>query len=166
MNKRTKFEIISNYVLTFLTLVFIFMLLIYEFNIMESYTETLEGFEGLYALGFVLVYIIMYIPMAIVLLVMFILMLCFSGGLLGRAKAKKLGDMGRELPQGAKYKAPSLVGLIVVKIIAVLVMAFATYMCAFAAHATVVSYIFYPVCTLLMLASVVVSCINHKKVKN
>ena len=165
MGKRTKFEVVSNYLLTFLTLVFIFMLLIYELNVMESYTETLEGFEGSYALGFVLVYIIMYIPMAITLLVMFILMLCFTGKLLGRAKMQKILSQGGELPQGKKYKAPSLVGLIVVKIIAVLVMAFATYMCAFAAHASVVSYIFYPVVTLLMLASVVVSCINHKKVK-
>lgn len=166
MNKRTKFEVISNYILTFLTLVFIFMLLIYEFSMAESYADSLEGVEGLWALGFVLVYIILYIPTAIALIVMFILMLCFSGTLLGRAKAQKIMLAGGELPQGKKYKAPSLVGLIIVKIITSILMGFGTYLAIGIEHATVVSYIFYPVCTLLMLASVVVSCINHKKVKN
>lgn len=165
MNKRAKFEVISNYVLTFLTLVFIFMLLIYEFNMAESYADSLEGWDGLWALGFVLVYIILYIPTAIVLTVMFILMLCFTGKLLGRAKMQKILAQGGELPQGKKYKAPSLIGLIVVKIVACIVMCFGTYLAIGIEHASVISCIFYPAVTLLMLASVVVSCINHKKVK-
>ena len=165
MNKRARFEVIVNYVLTFLTLAFIFMLLVYEFKAAEAYTSTLSGWDGLYALGFVLVYILMYIPTAIVLIVVFILMLCFTGGLLGRAKMQKIVNTGGELPQGKKYKKPSLIGLIVAKSIGVVAMAFGTYLCVFTNHATVISYIFYPTVTLLTLASVVTSCINHKKVK-
>ena len=165
MNKRAKFEIIVGYALALLTVAFIFMLLVYEYKTAQDYTATLSGWESLYALGFALVYIIFYIPTALLLLVLFILTLCFTGGLRGRAKLQKIVSAGGELPQGVKYKAPSLVGLIVVKIIAVVAMLIGTIFVLTTDHVTAISYVFYPMATLLTLASAVVSCINHKKVK-
>ncbi len=164
MNKHVKFEVISGYVLAFLTLAFALMLFIYEFALGNAYADSLQGFDGLWAFGFVLVYIIMYVPTAIVLIIVFGLTLSFTGNLLHRAKAQKLLLAG-ELSQDKKYKAPSLIGLIVVKIIGVVAMAFGAYLGVFSQYATVFSYVFYPTCALLTLASAVISCINHKKVK-